>query len=416
MNNDNDGYNHNHTYQDNVPPCLEESIVMSSNMPKYYEGDYQPLIPINEPSMICPSCSNYSQFVNNNQQQMLQPQMTTYQETNYNWDTASTTEETDPCTRSHIREQNSHCSFHSNQEDQSSLMNCQEIPMQQQSDEQLPQLVLQQVYYSDDHLAHSTSNHVPQSNMQALQHISTDWLDNICKQLIEHLNTFVICVIDNFLGSICGEAIVKEVYQLYNDGLFRQGRLVNNRLVDGRLYQVRGDSMIWVDGTEEDCNQIALLIQTLDSVIINCNRMSGNNGEFDRHIINQRTKAMIACYPGNGTHYIKHIDNPNGDGRCVTSIYYLNKDWDVSRDGGLLRIYPVGIDEVANIAPLFDRVLFFWSDRRNPHEVQPAQRIRFAITVWFIDSNEKQKRQQNQSQEALLLSHQQQRTQQLLTN
>ena len=35
----------------------------------------------------------------------------------------------------------------------------------------------------------------------------------------------------------------------------------------------------------------------------------------------------MACYPGTGTYYKRHVDNPNKDGRVVTCILYLNKDW-----------------------------------------------------------------------------------------
>lgn len=124
---------------------------------------------------------------------------------------------------------------------------------------------------------------------------------------------------------------------------------------------------------------------------------------------------MVACYPGNGAGYVRHVDNPNGDGRCITCIYYLNKDWDakVCRDpaftltvtwlvrrgvvsypflpfvfdlfiqvhGGLLQIFPEGRNVVANIEPFFDRLLIFWSDRRNPHEVKPAFATRWVLTL-----------------------------------
>lgn len=102
-------------------------------------------------------------------------------------------------------------------------------------------------------------------------------------------------------------------------------------------------------------------------------------------------QAMVACYPGSGTHYVKHVDNPNRDGRCITAIYYLNLHWDVNAFGGLLRIFPEGCnDRVADIEPIFDRILFFWSDRRNPHEVQPAHRTRYAITLWYLDARERE--------------------------
>ena len=41
---------------------------------------------------------------------------------------------------------------------------------------------------------------------------------------------------------------------------------------------------------------------------------------------------MVACYPGSGTAYQRHVDNPCGDGRLITCIVYLNKDWNVEVD------------------------------------------------------------------------------------
>lgn len=47
------------------------------------------------------------------------------------------------------------------------------------------------------------------------------------------------------------------------------------------------------------------------------------------------------------------------------------------RDGGVLRMYPSQLpDKSVDVEPIFDRIIFFWSDSRTPHEVQPAYRDR----------------------------------------
>lgn len=225
------------------------------------------------------------------------------------------------------------------------------------------------------------------SRPAALNPPSSKWFRKICANVIRDLNTCGICVIDNFLGNVRGSMVFDEVYSLYGSGVFRQGQLVNERDDSGSIF--RGDQTVWLEGTEEAFPAVGFLVQTLDAIISRCNK-SEDGKLLRQYCINQRTKAMIACYPGNGTHYVKHVDNPNQDGRCITSIYYLNKNWDVQTQGGLLRMFPLGkSNKVANIAPIFDRMLFFWSDRRNPHEVLPAYSIRFAITVWYLDANER---------------------------
>lgn len=87
--------------------------------------------------------------------------------------------------------------------------------------------------------------------------------------------------------------------------------------------------------------------------------------------VTTRSRAMITCYPGNGSRYSTHVDNAIGNGRKLTCILYLNKGWRAA-DGGELRIYPPDGQDMASgtlIAPQLNRLLLFWSDRRCPHEV-----------------------------------------------
>nr|XP_030730061.1 egl nine homolog 2 isoform X1 [Globicephala melas]XP_030730062.1 egl nine homolog 2 isoform X1 [Globicephala melas] len=182
--------------------------------------------------------------------------------------------------------------------------------------------------------------------------------------IVPCMRYYGICVKDSFLGAALGGRVLAEVEALKRGGRLRDGQLVSQRAIPPR--SIRGDQIAWVEGHEPGCRSIGALMAHVDAVIRHC------AGRLGSYVINGRTKAMVACYPGNGLGYVRHVDNPHGDGRCITCIYYLNQNWDVKVHGGLLQIFPEGRPVVANIEPLFDRLLIFWSDRRNPHEVKPA--------------------------------------------
>ncbi|KAG5855567.1 hypothetical protein ANANG_G00050420 [Anguilla anguilla] len=183
--------------------------------------------------------------------------------------------------------------------------------------------------------------------------------------IVPCMNKHGICVVDNFLGEQIGLCILEDVRALHQTGKFTDGQLVSQRSDSTR--DIRGDKITWIEGREPGCQKIAFLMSRMDDLVRHC------NGKLGSYRINGRTKAMVACYPGNGTGYVRHVDNPNGDGRCVTCIYYLNKDWDAKKHGGLLRIFPEGKAQFADIEPKFDRLLFFW----------------YAITVWYFDAEER---------------------------
>ncbi|GFT53889.1 egl nine homolog 1 [Nephila pilipes] len=231
----------------------------------------------------------------------------------------------------------------------------------------------------------SSDSKLPEETLNLMQCAP---FNDICENIVHDLNKYGICVLDNFIGSAQGTLILNEVKNLYCKGIFTKGELVNPNPYMVKE-NVRSDVTTWVNGTEPDCSNIGSLMRKLDAVVTTCNKFN-NNGILSRYKLHRRTKAMIACYPGDGTHYKKHIDNPHKDGRCITCIYYLNKDWNIEEHGGLLRMFPVADEsQIANIEPIFDRMIFFWSDKRNPHEVLPSYQTRFAITVWYFDADER---------------------------
>jgi hypothetical protein len=119
---------------------------------------------------------------------------------------------------------------------------------------------------------------------------------------------------------------------------------------------------------------------------------------------------MLASYPGEGSHYLKHRDNdvvpqathevawqapliqdrvggswegPPGSrvgDRAVTAIMYLNRNWEAA-DGGCLRMYRED-QPFVDIQPSAGRLVIFDS-RRMEHEVMPTRRQRWALSSWI---------------------------------
>uniref|UniRef100_A0A1I7XN28 hypoxia-inducible factor-proline dioxygenase n=1 Tax=Heterorhabditis bacteriophora TaxID=37862 RepID=A0A1I7XN28_HETBA len=218
----------------------------------------------------------------------------------------------------------------------------------------------------------------------------------IAEHVIRSLNEFGWAVVDNFLGPDHCRYTNMEIERLYSRGLFSAGQLMESKHKDEHhIKDIRSDNIYWFDGTDkraDDAATVRLLISMIDSVIQHFKK------RLPPYDIGGRSRAMIAIYPGNGTRYVKHVDNPVKDGRCITTIYYCNEDWDMAKDGGMLRLYPETSATPMDIDPRADRLVFFWSDRRNPHEVMPVYRNRFAITIWYMDKEERKKALQRQKE------------------
>ncbi|XP_041071098.1 egl nine homolog 3 isoform X4 [Carcharodon carcharias] len=160
--------------------------------------------------------------------------------------------------------------------------------------------------------------------------------------VVPRLNEHGYYYIDNFLGSVVGDCIYKEVRNLHSVGALRDGQLAGQRTGSSKRH-LRGDQIAWIRGVEDGCYAIDLLLSLLDKLIILC------GGKLENYNIKDRSQV----------------------------------------DGGILRIFPEGKSYVVDVEPMFDRLLLFWSDRRNPHEVQPAYSVRYAITVWYFDAEER---------------------------
>ncbi len=150
-----------------------------------------------------------------------------------------------------------------------------------------------------------------------------------------------------------------------------QSAKIGRGLARKRDSTIRGDAISWLDDTDSTDQAYLTWMEKL--------RLGLNSAlylgllDFECH---------YAIY-GAGAGYAKHSDVLSGTrNRILSTVLYLNEDWQ-ARDGGVLLLFdPTGDKVVASVSPTFGTMIIFLS-ASFPHEVCLSNTNRRSIAGWF---------------------------------
>ena len=136
-------------------------------------------------------------------------------------------------------------------------------------------------------------------------------------------------------------------------------------------HAIRGDVISWLD----DANRIDhIYLAWMERLRLGLNAAL-YLGLFDY-------ECHYAIY-GAGAGYAKHSDVLHGKHqRILSTVFYLNDDWQASDGGELVLFTPAGDTVLATVKPTFGKMIIFLSDSF-PHEVLVAHSQRRSIAGWF---------------------------------
>ncbi len=152
--------------------------------------------------------------------------------------------------------------------------------------------------------------------------------------------------------------------QLKRAGIGREG---DYQLNDS----VRGDAIQWLEAEDVTVTEF---LSAMDKL---------------RQALNERLYIGLSDYEAHfasyapGAFYKKHRDAFRGKpGRKLSSVFYLNPDWDLTAGGELVLYDEAEEQELVRVAPECGRLILFLSEDF-PHEVLPARYPRQSIAGWF---------------------------------
>lgn len=134
---------------------------------------------------------------------------------------------------------------------------------------------------------------------------------------------------------------------------------------------VRGDAIEWLEMGAAPVTEFLSAMDKLGEALNQ--RLYLGLCEYEAHFASYKPGAF----------YAKHRDAFRGKpGRKVSSVFYLNPDWDFAAGGELVLYDEAGSAELFRLAPECGRLVLFLSEDF-PHEVLPASRQRQSIAGWF---------------------------------
>lgn len=157
-----------------------------------------------------------------------------------------------------------------------------------------------------------------------------------------------------------------------SDGSLRfKAAQIGRGMAKKQIGALRGDVISWLDDTNSTDHAYLLWMEEL--------RLGLNAalflGLFDY-------ECHYAVY-GAGAGYGKHSDVLSGKkNRILSTVFYLNKNWQPADGGELLLFEPDGKKLIATVNPTFGTMIIFLSETF-PHQVLMAQHTRRSIAGWF---------------------------------
>lgn len=117
-------------------------------------------------------------------------------------------------------------------------------------------------------------------------------------------------VLDGMLGIVACAELREEVVAVRASGGLRPSKLAGGRSGSMLAYthtRVRGDLVGWFEGDEAGMwshGALPKYISKIDTLI-------SQLAPLEPHLqgISGRSKAMVTCYPGGGSRYVRHCDN-----------------------------------------------------------------------------------------------------------